>query len=64
MSLFRPQIPPKEPTHAGDSRETLKPDRTDVLALIIAAFQVLAPYVLLLVGGVVVIAVILLNVWK
>ena len=64
MSLFRPQIPPKEPTRTGDSRETLKPDRTDILAMIIAAFQVLAPYVLLLVGGVVVIAVILLNVWK
>ncbi len=64
MSLFRPQIRPKEPTHTGDGRETLKPDKTDILALIIAAFQVLTPYILLLVGGVVVMAVILLNVWK
>lgn len=64
MSMFRPEYRPKGPPQTHDGRKTLKPDKTDILALIIAAFQVLTPYVLFLVGGVVVVAVVLLKVWR
>ena len=63
MSIFRPEYRRKEPPKTGDDTSREKPDRTDIMALIIAAFQVLTPYVLFLVGAIVLVAVVLLKVW-
>lgn len=62
MSIFRPEIR-REPTKSNDDLPKEKPDRTDILALIIAAFQVLGPYALFLIVSVVLVAVVLLKVW-
>jgi hypothetical protein len=63
--LFRkkPAQPPQPPL-TNNGLETLKPDKTDIIALIIAGFQVIMPFVLFLLAGVVITAVLMMTIWK
>lgn len=63
MSVFRPEYRRREAARTDEDSARVKPDRTDMLALIIAAFQVLGPYALFLIASVVLVAVVLLKVW-